>query len=132
MPELAAPKMVRNQTDDQLFTRLKAGDQYALRVLFDRYFERLATAAQPIVLDPDIARDIAQQVFITLWQQRDQIQVETRLYGYLRKMAINAAVAHARKSSRRAGLLELRPLTESVQRDVEADYLHTELQQQLM
>ncbi|MDX1477862.1 MAG: sigma-70 family RNA polymerase sigma factor [Saprospiraceae bacterium] len=124
--------MARPDNDQTLFARLQAGDQTALRALFDSYFDRLAAVARRIVLDDALARDVAQQVYIQLWERRTAISLTTDLYPYLRKMTINAALAEVRTTARRSQLLARRPAQEQVMRDVESDYLNGELQEHLL
>lgn len=98
--------MVNPDLNDQYLSRLQRDDETALRALFDAYFDRLASVACHIVRDADEAKDIAQTVFIKLWHKRHSLEVRTALYPYLRRMAINEALAAERTKTRRSAHLE--------------------------
>lgn len=54
-------------TDRTLMRRINAGDQTALRVLYDRYGGRLLAVAQRILGDRSRAEDVLQEAFVSVW-----------------------------------------------------------------
>jgi RNA polymerase sigma factor (sigma-70 family) len=55
-------------SDADLVSRLGAGDQHALGLLYDRYARPAYSLARRICADVSIAEDILQEVFLTLWR----------------------------------------------------------------
>lgn len=84
-------------SQEEVLTRLKADDKSALKTLFQAYYAYVCSNILRIVKDRVLVEDLAQEVFLRFWQKRHQIEVNTSLKAYLRRMAINEALAHLRK-----------------------------------
>ncbi len=78
--------------EGQLLERLRAGDDAALRVLFDRYFRYLCSTAFHFLRDTDKAKDMAQDVFYELWKRRADLEITSSLKSYLRRAAVNRSL----------------------------------------
>lgn len=87
--------------DKELLERLKNDDAEALKVLFYRHFNTLATIGQRMSGDIDEGKDIAQKVFIRFWEKRGDIVINESAISYLKRMAINESVAESRTRKRR-------------------------------
>ncbi|HHG84252.1 MAG TPA: RNA polymerase sigma-70 factor, partial [Bacteroidetes bacterium] len=61
------------QDDAQLQQRFQAGDLQAYEVLFHKYYPPLTGYAFKIVQDMDIARDLVQDLFVKLYQNRKKV-----------------------------------------------------------
>lgn len=92
--------------DDLSFKKLASNDATGLRELFDRHYRTLYAVAHKILGDPGRSEDIAQNVFIKVWEKRAEISVETSVIAYLRRMTINEALQERRKVKRRMELSE--------------------------
>ncbi len=55
---------------DELFDKIKLGDQKALEMLFSIYFPRLNDFARNVVKDDVISQDIVQDVFVKVWGEK--------------------------------------------------------------
>lgn len=76
---------------DDLFDRIKSGDQKALETLFSIYFPRLNDFARNVVRDDVISQDIVQDVFVKVWEKR--LEIETiNLEAYLFKLVRNRCI----------------------------------------
>ena len=62
---------------------MKTLDKAAFEELFRSYFTPLCSFAQKYVNDADEAKDIVHNVFINLWNKRNEITLETSLKSYL-------------------------------------------------
>lgn len=80
--------------------RLRTGDRSALRHIFDQQYEPVCRVIFRFVQDPGLSEDLAQEVFVRFWQKRNDIQVDSNLPAYLRRMAANEALAYLRKKTR--------------------------------
>lgn len=70
-------------SDQKLCEALKAGDNAAYTELFDRYSGILYRHAYRMLGDHDEAQDVVQDVFLNLWQKREQLDVKTSLSAYI-------------------------------------------------
>lgn len=68
---------------------LKAGDEAALRKIFDRHYPLLVADANRLLKDPDASRDLAQETFVELWKKRETLLIHTSLRAYLKRAVIN-------------------------------------------
>jgi RNA polymerase sigma-70 factor (family 1) len=69
-------------TDDQLLKQLYQNDEGAFAEIYNRYWKPLYTSAHNILQVREAAQDAVQEVFISLWKRRQDIQVDV-LQSYL-------------------------------------------------
>ncbi len=69
--------------DLQLFDQIKAGELSSYEVLFKKYYRALYRFAFSYVRDAIVSEEIAQEVFLYIWEKRDKIQIQTTLKTYL-------------------------------------------------
>jgi RNA polymerase sigma-19 factor, ECF subfamily len=77
---------------DELFDQFKGGDQKALEVLFSIYFSRLNDFARKVIKDDEVSQDIVQEVFVKVWEKRDDIKsinFEAFLFRLVRNRCID-------------------------------------------
>lgn len=70
-------------TDLELINLLKRGDQSAFTEIYKRYWQKLFTVAANKINDLEEAREIVQNIFISLWNRREQLQIKGTLSNYL-------------------------------------------------
>jgi len=58
-------------------------DQGSFEKLFREYFPTLMAFAKKILVEEDDAREVVQQVFITIWEKRQEIDLSVSLKSYL-------------------------------------------------
>lgn len=73
----------QSYTDNELTALLRQGDQMAYTELFERYKGILYSHAYHLLEDHDEAEDIIQDLFLTLWHKRFEIEINTSLSSYL-------------------------------------------------
>ena len=91
---------VRLPTQREILSAISRGDERGIDLLFSEYFVSLCKVAYHIVHDPDIAKDIVQDVFVRLWAHRHKLNITGSLAAYLRKSVVNASIDHQRKALR--------------------------------
>lgn len=111
-------------------------DQQAFSVIVYRYNIRLYKIVQARVRMEDDAKDIIQEIFISLWNNRHQIQSAAALYPYLSKSAFYAVIdwqlLHKKNISRHHLLLEKdEPSVFPVENQVIANELRQELMEEV-
>jgi RNA polymerase sigma-70 factor (ECF subfamily) len=70
-------------TDEQLVALLNNGDQLAFAEIYRRYAESLAGFAASKLFRMEDARDIMQDLFVKLWENREQVRITSTLQSYL-------------------------------------------------
>ncbi len=97
------------QPATQFYEAIRQGDQHAFSRYYETSLDRLVTLVTRITKDSEEARNIAQDTFIKLWQQRGQIDPAQSLDGFVSTVAWNAALdflkrkqAHARFQNEQA------------------------------
>ena len=81
--------MFMHTTDQELLERMSREDKTALRALFDTYYPYLVSVVLANTQDIDLAKDVAQEVFIQVWKKREELHIHSSLKSYLRRAAIN-------------------------------------------
>jgi RNA polymerase sigma-70 factor (ECF subfamily) len=76
---------------DELFDQIKSGDQKALELLFSIYFPRLNDFARNVVKDGVISQDIVQDVFVKVWEKKDEIE-SINMEAYLFRLVRNRCI----------------------------------------
>lgn len=79
-------------SDELILSRIKDGDNRAFDILFRKYYPRLFAFANTFIRDEDISKDIVQEVFILVWEQRltvKNIAIESFLYKIVRNHCLN-------------------------------------------
>ena len=70
-------------TDPELWLLIRQGDEFAYKELYVRYFDVLFASIIQRIADRQIAEDILQDVFLTLWEKRESIELREKLFSYL-------------------------------------------------
>ncbi len=94
------------RTDDVLLAFLRHDDQQAFEALYERYWAPLWSYAKNAMADPDDAEDIVQELFMTLWEKRNTLQINTSLRAYLYRAALNKVIDRSDRSKYRLSYLE--------------------------
>ncbi len=82
---------------DDTLQRLAAGEGQAFREIYDRYWKVVYKAAIRYLRSPDLAGDVVQEVFCSLWDRRDQFTAVRNLESYLVTMTHHQVYALFRK-----------------------------------
>jgi RNA polymerase sigma factor (sigma-70 family) len=89
-------------TDEQLWQRVKAGEEAAMNELFGRHYDALYGYGHRLVRDEDLTKDAIQQMFVDFWHGRDRLadvrSVKPYLLVCLRRRLIKAGKAKLRFS----------------------------------
>ena len=84
-----------NQPEDKdLFEKIKKGDENAFEILFHKYYGILCSFATKIIKDDVAAEEIVQDLFVKLWEKREQISIETSLKNYFFRSVKNFCLNH--------------------------------------
>ena len=114
--------------NNELWQRVRRNDPKALKSLFYHHFKTLSSVGQRISGDPDEGKDIAQIVFIQLWEKRHELKIDGDILPYLKRMAINEALAQKRTAQRKHDLQTNIEATDFVNPEGEEQVIAGELQ----
>lgn len=70
-------------SDLVLFGQVKNNDLSSYEILFKKYYKELYRFAYSYVRDQTISEEMAQEVFLYIWEKREKIEVQTTLKTYL-------------------------------------------------
>lgn len=115
--------------NNTLIDSLKNDDHRAMDELFERYWEFVFDAAFKKLGNEEIAQDITQEIFISLWENRLNLELAGSLAGYLygavKYRVINYFKAEAMRSGHQAEVSYLMNL--EISKETDADLLLQDL-----
>jgi RNA polymerase sigma-70 factor, ECF subfamily len=97
--------MMRQEQEIDLVRKAKEGDTAAFGEIVRRYQNLVYATAFQILKNTALAKDVAQDAFVTAFRSLPNLRTESSFPPWLRKIARNLALA-ARKEQRRFGALE--------------------------
>lgn len=71
-----------------------------IEFLFKQHYKRLYRVAYQVVNDEAAADDIVQEVFIHIWNKKNELTINTTIEGYLIKSTVNRALNYLEKNKR--------------------------------
>lgn len=98
--------MYQQLTDDALVQLLRGSDAKAFAEIYRRHWERLALQVLKVINSREDARDIVQEIFVSLWKRRMEIELTGPLIVYLLKSVRNIAVRYIEKNITRNNYLQ--------------------------
>jgi RNA polymerase sigma-70 factor (ECF subfamily) len=92
---------------------VREGDEAAFEQVFLAYYDRLQAYAERYVQRPDVAEEVVENIFVRLWEQREQWEIRQSLKSYLYAAVRNQAlmwIDHQRivRRAQEAGMREQR------------------------
>lgn len=94
-------------TDFELAGLLKSGDYSAFNEIYNRYSIFLYRHALHTLVDDDDAQDVVQDLFITLWTKKDNLEFQVNLKGYLYIMVRHKVLNVIRKRKTNSNFIEM-------------------------
>lgn len=95
-------KLHQINLDNALLQQMKQGDKKALETLFKTYYSSLVKFARNILKNTEQAEDITQDVFIKIWDKRQDLENITSFKAYLfmavRNQCFNTLKVNERKN----------------------------------
>ncbi|MDE6452504.1 MAG: RNA polymerase sigma-70 factor, partial [Odoribacter sp.] len=75
------------------YERIRGGDVVAFEAVFREFYPSMCVVAGKYLADKEVAEDIAQEVFVRLWEKREVYQsipdLRTFLYVSVRNLCFN-------------------------------------------
>lgn len=75
--------MPKINSDKISIKRLKEDDESALTIIYNTYWKLLYASAFNILKNKELSEDVVQNIFISLWNNRKQLEIKVSLKSYL-------------------------------------------------
>jgi RNA polymerase sigma-70 factor (ECF subfamily) len=124
----AAPKL-EDLSDLELVDRVRSGAREDFEVLVRRHNQRLYRAARAIMKSDDEAEDIVQQAWLEVFRNLAQFRGDAAFTTWATRIAVNAAINHARKRPVIAEVQDMASSNEKPDEDAERAELGRLLEQ---
>jgi RNA polymerase sigma-70 factor (ECF subfamily) len=79
-----------------VFNRMVEGDKEAFRFFFEKYYSDLCNLVNLYLHDPVMSEEIVQDIFIYLWEKKENIRIESSLKSYLLRASKNRSLNYIR------------------------------------
>jgi RNA polymerase sigma factor (sigma-70 family) len=95
-------------SEGELVGLLRQKDTAAFSYLYDHYAGALQGIVKQIVLQEEVAQDVVQEVFVSIWRKIDSYDAEKgRLFTWMLNVARNAAIDKVRSKGYQQGLRQV-------------------------
>jgi RNA polymerase sigma-70 factor (ECF subfamily) len=85
-----------NRNDTELWELTRNDNRAAYEMLYRRYMKLVFAEIHKRILHQKDAEDLTQNIFLTLWEKRYQIELEGRFFSYLYRMIQNRVLNYFR------------------------------------
>ena len=85
--------------DITIIAQIRSGDLKAYESIFNAYYGALCLFAKKMLGDMDKARDVVQDIFVTLYASKETLQINTSLKSYLFKCVYNACLNNLKQQT---------------------------------
>ena len=80
---LACPGTRSAESNEMLFQRVKNDDTIAFEIIFKKHYRALCSYSNQLVINRELAEEIVDDVFCSLWSNRKKIHITTSFQSYL-------------------------------------------------
>lgn len=78
--------------EKQVLETLRLGNESAFEMIFKTYYQPLCRYAYSFLQDKEEAEEVVQSSFITVWDKRNDLTIETSVKAYLYRMVRNSCL----------------------------------------
>lgn len=126
-------EVVKQLTDTQLIQLLKADNEAAFAEIYKRYAKSLADFTASKLFNLEDAQDIIHDLFVKIWEDRNQLNISTNLKTYLFTITRYRIIDKIRKNVTRQEYSSLlQSLSNIYQSSIEQQIAAKELQQTIV
>jgi len=111
---------------------IKSGDKKAFKHLFDEYYVPLCRFVYLSVEDAFASEEIVQDIFVYVWEKRDEIEIRLTLKAYLFQAAKNRALNYCRDNSRMSFFYDLPDVIDCEDKTVELHELQNLIEEAVL
>ena len=88
------------KTEKELLQILRSGNEQAIRLIFEKYYEGLCLFAENIIKEHQAAEEIVEDIFINLWINCKETTIYISLKNYLYRSTYNNCLKYLKKQKR--------------------------------
>lgn len=88
------------ESELELLRRAQAGDEEAFGSLMRAYYEPVFRLVQSIIRDEHAARDVCQEIWLTVWRSLAKFRGEAKFSTWVHPIAVRRAIDHLRGRQR--------------------------------
>ena len=119
-------------SDEKLMQEIKADNMFAFDMLYNKYSKRLYKFAYSILKSSEESENIVQDVFLSLWENRNKVEKDSSVKYYVFTIAYNSAISIIRKKARESQFIEyLKSLQDLNQEPINIELEYNELTDKL-
>jgi len=119
--------MGQNSNDKcQLAEKIRSGDHSAFEALFHKYYAQLCVFSNSYVKSLDLARDVVQEVYIKIWDNRGDFFINQSIKAYLFMAVRNQSLNFLQQNKQKLRLEDRLRKQQSINEAVHKDELNTE------
>lgn len=93
-------------SDQQLVDKIRSGDITAFETIFNKFYIYLCLLSEHLVRNQHDAEEIVSDVFMKVWNIREEFEITTSLKGYLIRAVYNASLNHIESNKYRKELTQ--------------------------
>lgn len=90
--------------EEQLLKQLTAGDELAFNTIYEQHQQPVFAFAFYLTKSRELAEEVVQEVFVKLWEKKEQLPEHTILLPYIKRMTQNLVLDIFRKAGRNKAL----------------------------
>lgn len=79
-------------TEIEVLEKIQSGNESAYEMIFRTFYNPLCRYAYSFLEDKEEAEEVVQSAFITVWEKRKSLQIQTSLKSYLYRMVRNGCL----------------------------------------
>lgn len=89
-----------NDAEKAIISGLKNGSRDIFNIVFRSFYSLLCAYARELVKSYQIAEEIVQDIFVKLWENHSQLNIQTSLKAYLYRSVYNSSLNYIRNTKR--------------------------------
>lgn len=119
--------MVTKDLNKDFLVKFIHGDEKSFEQIYKLYAKPIFNRLLYVLKDADVAEEVLQNVFVKLWNHRENIDPEKNLYAFLLQMANNMSIDHLRRGIKTQFIIDdLIQHLDLEEASVEENYLNKE------
>ncbi len=79
------------QSDKELWEKIKSNDKISFGALFNQHHDSLCLYSFGLVRNEETAEELVNDVFLKIWEKRNQIQINYGIRQYLFRSVLTAS-----------------------------------------
>ncbi|MFO7619688.1 MAG: RNA polymerase sigma-70 factor [Bacteroidales bacterium] len=87
-------------SDEKLMQEIKANNMFAFDILYKKYSKRLYFFGYSILKSQEETENLIQDVFLNLWEKRNDVERDASVKYYLFSIAYNSAITRIRQKTK--------------------------------